>query len=206
MKLHHHPRHHRPHLLTARIKELREFGASDAVLAQVIADVARSYRIEMPAESKADLTERAAALDLMILEQREKRLLGILQPLEDARILITGEMPPHVIEELLTTKIGIIQTHPHGPNGECPPHLKHFERQFPNFNHVASPQEVLELEFTAIATHAYRCENGLLVSRHTSFAARFWPQSPLLIFLADHRAPHHVEVLRDRETNLEIPE
>lgn len=202
---HNAPRHHRPHLLSDRINEMRQFGATDSVLKLLIEDVAQRYSLDISAMPNGNITELTTLLDNKILEQREDRLMSMFQP-ADANVLIAGEMPPHVIEELLHTGARITQTHPIGAHGDYPPHFRHFERNFPNFSKAGAPDELMNSSVTIIAAHAYRAGTELLVTRHTSFAARIWPQASLLIFLADHRAPHHIETLGNRNLNLEIPE
>lgn len=203
----HAPRHHRPHLLSARLDELRHLGASESVLNVLIKEMANRYSLDTSVlNNTGNLVELANSLDCKILEQREQQLMGILHPIAEATVLVAGEMPPHVIEELVHTCARITQTHPLGPHGDRPPHLRHFEHSFSNYRHVGSPEEVMESIFTAIVVHGYKTDKGVLVSRHASFAARVWPQTPSLMFIADHRAPHHLENLGNRTFNLIIPE
>jgi hypothetical protein len=207
MNHHHAPRHHRPHLLSARLNELRQLGASEAVINLLINEMAERYSLDTATLTiTGNLAELANSLDRKILEQREQQLLGILQPITESTVLVTGEMPPHVIEELVHTRAQITQTHPLGPHGDSPPHLRHFEQSFTNYRHVGSPEDVMESIFTAIVTHGYKTDRGVLVSRHASFAVRVWPQTPLIMFTADHQAPHHLENLGNRTFNLIIPE
>lgn len=207
MSPHHAPRHHRPHLLSARLDELRQLGASESVLNLLINKMADRYSLDTSTlTSTSNLAELANSLDSKILEQREQQLLGILQPIAEATVLVAGEMPPHVIEELVHTRAGITQTHPLGPHGDRPPHLRHFERSFSNYRHVGAPDEIMESMFTTIVAHGFKTTTGILVSRHASFAVKVWPQTPLIVFMADHHAPHHIETLGNRTFNLVIPE
>lgn len=207
MNHHHALRHHRPHLLSARLDELRQLGASEAILNQLINEMAERYTLEPSTlTNTGNLDELANSLDCKILEQREQQLMAILQPITDATVLVAGEMPPHVIEELVHSRARITQTHPLGPHGDRPPHLRHFEQSFSNYRHVGNPEEIMESTFTAIVAHGYKTERGILVSRQASFAVKVWQQTPLIVFMADHRAPHHIETLGNRTFNLVIPE
>lgn len=211
MKLHAHNdlahRHHRPHLLSARLDELRQLGASESVLSLLINEMANRYSLDTSIlTNTGNLADLANSLDRKILEQRDQQLMELLQPTTESSVLVAGEIPPHVIEELVHTSAQITQSHPLGPHGDRPPHLRHFEQSLKNYRHVGNPEELLDSTFTTIVAHGYKTDKGVLVSRHASFAAKVWPQTPLLLFLADHRAPHHIENLGNRTINLVIPE
>ncbi len=204
---HHAPRHHRPHLLSARLNELRQFGASESVINLLINDMAKRYSVDTSTLfHNGNLAELADSLDNRILEQREQQLMDILHPITESSVLIAGEIPPHCIEELVYTSASIVQTHPLGPHGDRPPHLRHFERSFSNYSHAGGPEELMDSTFSVIVAHGFKMDKGIFVSRHASFAAKVWAQTPFIVFIADHRAPHHIENLGNRTINLVIPE
>lgn len=204
---HHAHRHHRPHLLSARLDELRQLGASESVLSLLINEMANRYSLDISAlHNTGTLADLANSLDRKILEQRDQQIMGLLHSTTESSVLVAGEMPPHVVEELIHTSTTITQTHPLGPHGDRPPHLRHFEQSFSNYRHVGNPEEITDSTFTTIVAHGFKTDKGVLVSRHASFAAKVWPQAPLLVLIADHRAPHHIENLGNRTINLVIPE
>lgn len=190
------------HLVHHHIEELRRRGAPD----DVINDILDAIKDKLPKVFSEDLTGGPDEDAAMVIGKRaasaNSAALDLLS--HDGLVLVSGEMPPHIMCALLDIgiqqgkKIRVVQIHNPSPHSHRPPHFRDMEGWYPD-------QFTGVLEFTDIVTDsvkvilldafmpggdpAYVCPLALM-------ATRLWPKAKVVAVLSDHRAPHHLVELR----------
>lgn len=200
---HHHHRHHREHApansLVERLVEIRDMGATEDDLHEVI----DSYVFEMKAltpspglaptdpgrgtaERPVDALARARALsdDQTAAENAWRdSLIG-------KRVLVAGEFPPHLLEEMLYAGIRVTQMHAPTEHGDTPPHFHHLAPL--GLRGVTTLQEITGAEFDALLVHGAVVEGGakILVAAIVPVVSRMLPHAERHVLESDHVAPH----------------
>jgi len=209
MPKHHHSPHHGPHhhghgpaglhMIPSRIDELRRRGAPENVISGILEalkdklpkSLAKGWNVspdEDPAQVLGKNVDAANAAAIDLLNQA------------DGDVLISGEVPPHLISSLLDTGISAIQVHDPSPHGDRPPHFRDMEGWYPDqFTGVLELTDIVGDSVKVILLHTftpggdttYVCPLALM-------ATRLWPEARVVALVSDHRAPHHhVELRRE---------
>jgi hypothetical protein len=188
-------------MIPSRIKKLRERGAPESAIQEILEALKNKLpkgvtnRVgfssdEDPAQVLGKNADAANGSALALLNQFSGELL------------ISGEVPPHLISSLLDTGISAIQVHDPSPHGHRPPHFRDIEGWYPDqFTGVLELTDIVGDNVKVILLHAYTPGGDTTyVCPLALMATRLWPEAKVVALVSDHRAPHHHVELR-REIN-----
>ena len=135
---------------------------------------------------------RAAALESEIRQMGDR----LVNHLGKQRVVVAGEFPPHVLDQLLDhPQSSILQIHPPGPHGHLPPHFHHLAGR--GFQGATSLQKIVGLQAETVLFEAYAKGGLLAVSPFVPLVLRMFPNAKTLVLESEDRAPHMTEEIED---------
>lgn len=156
----------------------------EALILKLPKSLATSLGVDLDVDAAQELAQGAEAANGAALEK--------LHQVEGA-VLIAGELPPHLICNLLDHGITATQIHDPTPHGHRPPHFRDVEAWYPGqFVGVVALTDIVSDGVKVILCHAF-LDNGAMgyVSPLALMATRLWPDAEVIATPSDHRAPHH---------------
>jgi hypothetical protein len=130
-------------------------------------------------------------------EDANQAALDLLRQFSDDGILISGELPPHLICALLDFDVSATQVCDPSRHGHRPPHFRDLEVNYGAFSGVTSLTELPDEGVKVIVIHAFVPDGeSAVVCPLALMATRLWPEAKIIAVISDHRAPHHVVTLR----------
>lgn len=198
---HHHAPHDQLHSVSKKIRELIDMKSPSTELYGILHELAVRHGVELPTDGSA--LDFAATIDLSIANHRAASLSKLLATADSGIVLGAGEIPPHLIGELLQNHLRFTQVHE--THGHMPPHATYFLRKFAQYEFATSVEALVETPFSIVVVHTFELDGKLLVARMAAAASKFWGTLPLVNIRANHQAPHHLFCL-DRQPDFSIME
>lgn len=105
-------------------------------------------------------------------------------------ILVAGEFPPHILEQLLAEDIAVAQIHPAHDGGFAPAHFHHLAPY--GLKGFISLHDLAEIQCDIVLVHGTVIGSAIRVSPLVPIVLRMFPQAERYLLPDDHVAPHMI--------------
>ena len=202
---HHHPPHFDADFETTegfyrQILELQAMGADDKDLHDLIDSETEMLngRNAARADTAVDPGRAVGALDRarMILRNARTAEEGWMTDMAGKDVLVVAEFPPHLLDRMLRSGVNITQIHPPTPEGDTPPHFYHLSRR--GLRGVIDFKALAETAVEMLLFEGVRHSGLVYVSPLVPVTIRMFPDVPVAMLDAEHRAPHMSVAIADK--------
>lgn len=196
------PHHHGPsglHMMPRRINEMRHRGVPEDAIRSIVEEINNKLPKSFVKGLSVGPNEDTAQVLGKSADAANSAALDLLSQ-ADGAVLISGEVPPHLICSLLDTGISAIQVHDPSPHkhDHRPPHFRDMEGWYPDqFTGVLALTDIVGDTVKVVLLHAFMSGgDSAFVCPLALMATRLWPEAKVVAVMSDHRAPHHLVELR----------
>lgn len=105
-------------------------------------------------------------------------------------VLVAGEFPPHLLEELLDANIKVTQLHPAHDGDFDPPHFHHLAVY--GLRGITSLHDLANIECDSVLVHGVEVGTEIRVSALVPIVLRMFPNAEKHLLSDDHIAPHMI--------------
>lgn len=194
---HHHGPGRKPSEMMRQLRELQAMGASDNDLHAVLDRYVTASGISTtdPGRGAPELAVNPFDRYRAVLVSVERAVDECLAALRNKEILVAGEFPPHLLDELLHDGAMVTQIHPLTHHGDKPPHFRHLARF--GLRGLIDLQDLATTSFDIVLIHGSKNGDRVSVSPLVPIVLQMFQGAEIYLLDDDCFAPHMLVVITD---------